>query len=73
MKLIKSITVGLVFLVVAIVFLSVLHYVLIGIPASKEGVNVASFLRFSPSVCIIVLSSFALGCAWEYRRLLKSH
>ena len=74
MNLIKSIGVGLLFVVMAFlaVFVGVLAYVFFA--PSKDGVAVGwdpvSFVR-SPSSWIIVLISFALGFLWEYRRLLR--
>src|ERR1035438_2121058 len=74
MNLIKSIGVGLLSVVMAfvVVFVGVLAYLFLA--PSKDGVTVGwdpvCFVK-SPSSWIIVLTSFALGFLWEYRRLLR--
>ncbi|HUH63568.1 MAG TPA: hypothetical protein VLZ50_11240, partial [Terracidiphilus sp.] len=75
MNLVKSIGVALLFIVVGllITFLGGLAYLLMVLPPLKEneaiGWDPISFAR-SPLSWVIVLVSFALGFAWEYRRLL---
>lgn len=75
MNLIKSIGVGLLFVVMAflVLFVGVLAYLFFA--SSKDGVTTVgwdpvSFVK-SPYSWITVLTSFALGFLWEYRRLLR--
>ncbi|MFI5115394.1 MAG: hypothetical protein ACHP8B_01715 [Terriglobales bacterium] len=75
MNLIKAIGVGLLFVVMAflVLFVGVLAYLFFA--SSKDGVTTVgwdpvSFVK-SPYSWIIVLTSFALGFLWEYRRLLR--
>jgi len=76
MNLIKSIGVGLLFVAAGLLvtFLGTLAYWLMVLPPMKENETIGwdpiAFAR-SPYSWAIVLSSFALGFVWEYRRLLR--